>query len=504
MGWRGVGFGWRAAAVLLAVLAWAAAGSSAGEPAPARSGRPNVLFIISDDLNTALGCYGDPLARTPNIDRLARRGLRFERAYCQYPLCNPSRASLLSGLRAESTGVTGNGHRPRAMMKTAVFLPQHFRNQGYFTARVGKLFHHPSIFGGKPGEDLDDPACWDVSERGTTPGDPDGYGGAYASTREEDDPEREREILRQRCIQPRSRPVADYWLEWSILNTPEAETSEAIVARRAAELMRKAKAAGKPFFIAAGFRKPHLLWTAPRRYFDMHSAGRVPPLSEPPAHLQGIPQVALTYKPTDRPLSDTERREAVAAYYACVSFMDAQVGVLLDHLDRLKAWEDTVVVFTSDHGWHLGEHGGMWGKVSLFEASARVPMIVAAPGKVRGKSSPRLAELVDLYPTLSDLCGLRPAAGLEGESLVPLLEDPRRRWKRGAFSVLRKSGQFGRSVRTERYRYTEWPDGSAQLYDYRRDPHEWRNLAEAPEHRKLRADLKSLLAGGWKAARPPL
>jgi uncharacterized sulfatase len=239
---------------------------------------------------------------------------------------------------------------------------------------------------------------------------------------------------------------------------------------------------------------------------------------ESPEQLRGIPPIAMTYKAGSPTLSQDERAEAMSSYYASISFMDAQVGVLLDAMDRLHLWDRTVVLFQSDHGYHLGDHGGLWHKMTLFENGVRVPLIVAAPGGKSGVVSPRLVELVDLYPTLADLCGLTPPTDLEGTSFKPLLSDPNRAWKSGAFAVVgrRRDGEpvgstkadaltreyMGRSVRNERYRYTEWPDGSAQLYDLDADPREQINLADHPDTAATCAELAKLLHAGWKAAGP--
>jgi uncharacterized sulfatase len=239
---------------------------------------------------------------------------------------------------------------------------------------------------------------------------------------------------------------------------------------------------------------------------------------EPPQHLRDIPPIALTYNVGSPALPQNERAEVMSSYYASISFMDAQVGVLLDAMDRLNLWDRTIVIFQSDHGYHLGEHGGLWHKMTLFEQCVRVPLIVVAPGVQAGIVSPRLVELVDIYPTLADLCGLTPPADLEGVSFRPLLSDPQRPWKSGAFAVVgrRRDGQpvratkddrltldyLGRTVRSERWRYTEWPDGSAELYDQDNDPREYVNLAEQPGAAGTRAELAKALHAGWKAALP--
>jgi uncharacterized sulfatase len=443
-------------------------------PGPAALGEEskklNVLFIAVDDLNNNLGCYGHPVVQSPHIDRLAARGVRFDRAYCQYPLCNPSRTSLLSGRRPDTTGVLNNGTPPRTHLKDVVFLPEYFRQHGYFTARVGKIPHGAFA----------DAVQWDVSENARG----GGGGGRAAQARAQKQP-----------AQP-----GGIRLQWRATDNPDEGEPDGRTARRIVQLLEQHK--DKPFFLAAGFHKPHLPFVAPKKYFDLYPPEKIALPKEPADIRKNVPAVAFTRTPSDDTLTDAEKRQIIAAYYACVSFLDAQVGVLLEALDRLKLWDNTVVVFFGDHGFHLGEHGGLWRKMSLFEESARVPLIIAAPGKRTGVASPRLAELVDLYPTLAELCGLKKPEGLEGTSLAPLLVDPTRAWKKAAFSVVsRGRDTLGRSVRTERYRYTEWGDAqSAELYDHRADPREWTNLAADSKHAATVAEMKRLLKEGWRGA----
>lgn len=428
---------------------------------------PNVLLIVADDLNNALGCYGDRRVRSPNIDRLAARGLRFDRAYCQYPVCNPSRTSLLSGRRPSATGIVDNVTPPRTFLGDAVFLPQHFRLNGYRTIKVGKIFH--------TGKDFEDPRSWDVDLRETS----------------EAKKPPEAQVLRRQGA------------AGIVLQAADAETYDGKVARQAVEYLSEARRGTQPFFLAVGFRRPHAPYIAPEKYFQLYPPRDLTFPAEPPEHLKAIPRLALTYAQGAAALPEAKRAETAAAYFAAISFLDAQVGVLLDALDRLQMWDDTVVIFLSDHGYHLGEHGGLWHKMTLFEECARVPLLVAAPGKKGHTSCPRLVELLDLYPTLTELCGLKTPAGLQGQSLVPLLDDPNRPGRNGAFTVVSRGGEsaekkldpskLGRSVRTERYRYTAWPDGSAELYDHDHDGHEYRNLAALTAHAALVAELRALL-----------
>jgi uncharacterized sulfatase len=451
------------------------AGTSPAVFAAENPANPNVLFIVVDDLNTVLGCYGHSVVRSPSIDRLAAHGVRFDRAYCQYPLCNPSRASFLSGRRPETTGVTGNGTAPRAVLGNVSMLPEHFRKNGYFTARVGKVAH-----------DLyEDAIRWDVSENPHNRDGRDMYPEAYRGGR---------------------TTGGNFYvkLEWEATNRADEDEPDGCTARRVIELMEQHR--DKPFFIAAGFYKPHLPFVAPQRYFKKYPADKI---VLPTGTDERIPAVALTVTAEDRAMTDRQRRQAVAAYYACTTFMDAQVGKVLTGLDRLKLTDRTVVVLLSDHGFHLGEHGGLWRKMTLFTESTQVPLIVRAPGKQANKVCSRLVELVDLYPTLVELAGLPTPEGLEGTSFVPLLSDPTRAWKKAAFSMVTRfdggpeKAFFGRSVRTERWRYSVWGKGRGQeLYDLRTDPQEHHNLAAAPEHAGIVKELKGLLRDGWKRAKP--
>ncbi len=441
------------------------------DPPPARL---NVLFIVADDLNTNLGCYGHPVVKSPNIDRLASRGVLFRHAYCQYPLCNPSRTSFLSGRRPETTRVFDNDTYPRTHLKDVVFLPQHFRRHGYFTARADKIFH---IF--QPGGlSMDDPANWDVTVE---------MAGKYY-------PELTR--LEKHIVRRGSN--------WAVLDAPDDVTGDGMVARSIARMMEEASREGRPFFLGAGFRKPHAAYVAPKQYFDLYAPERIPLPDEPPEHLRSIPRAALTYEPGKRPRPEEERRQIMAAYYAAISFMDAQVGVLLDALDRLELWDKTVVVLLGDHGYHLGEHGGMWNKRSLFEESASTPLIIAAPSaKAAGHVSPRTVELLDLYPTLVELCELPDPGGLEGKSLVPLLNAANAPWDKPAHTIVSREGFFGESVRTERFRFTEWAGGreGTELYDHQSDPREYRNLANEPRHAETVAEMKRLLREHTAGAR---
>ena len=399
----------------LGLVACFAPTSSAGPAEPAAA-KPNVLFLVGDDLNCWLGCYGHPLVKTPNIDKLAARGVRFERAYCQDPICNPSRTSFLSG------------RRPGNKLADVVWLPDHFRKQGWFTIEIPKVAH------------------------------------SYGITRKA--------------------------IQWDLV--AKGGVAEAI------ELMRKHQ--DKPFFLGVGLTKTHDA-VYDKKYLALYPLDRMTWPKEPADARQRLPAVAFQNVGVME-VGDEERRRRMAAYCASITTVDAEVGRLLEALDQLELTRHTVIVFTSDHGKHKGEHGGVWDKRTLFEASVRVPLIVAAPGRRTPAVSRQLVELVDLYPTLTELCGIPSPKGLEGTSLVPLLDDPTRDWKKAAFTFA--SANKGWSVRSERYRYSEWNSGKdAILFDYQIDPDETTNLASDPKHQDTVAQMRRLLRDGWQQAVPP-
>lgn len=434
--------------------------------------RPNVLMIVVDDLNVDLMAFGHPIVRTPNIERLVSRGVRFDRAYSQFTLCSPSRESFLSGRRPESSGVVSQLNKVRDMIPDVTYLHEHFRNHGYTTRAVGKVYH-----GNKT-------VTWD----------------SFEDAKPKSPQENEAYRIRNEAEEREAHGV-----QWHPIDDPEETLGDGIVARTAVDYLREAAGEKKPFFIAAGFRKPHLPWTAPRKYFAMYPKSAIPEVTQPA--MIGIPKIALMTDITPRSprwLEEFEgifgypfsEREAVGAYYACVSFIDAQVGLVLDTLDQLKLRDNTVIVFVSDHGFHLGDHGGLWAKLSLFERAARVPFAIIPPQGRAGVSS-QVVELVDIYPTLAEFCGLPRPPAVEGRSLMPLLKNPNGPWDGAAYSNAIHDGVLGLSVRTDRWRYTEWTDGQRvvanELYAHPADAGELHNLAADPAHAKQVATMKALL-----------
>ncbi|MDB6026548.1 MAG: Sulfatase [Verrucomicrobiales bacterium] len=434
----------------------------------------NVLFIASDDLNVSLGCYNHPLVKSPNIDKLASRGVRFDRAYCQYALCNPSRSSMLSGLRPDTTRIYGNGTPLRKNFPNIVTLPQLFKNNGYFSGRVGKIYHY-----GVPGQigtsGLDDEPSWNQF--------------VNPSGRDRAD---ENEVINYSGPHTANLGAS---LAWMAAKGEDAEQTDGIVADETIKMLEAHK--DGPFFIACGFYRPHVPDIAPKKYFDLYPLEKVTLPKEPVEHIANIPPMALTAKPLNYGIEEEKLRLFKRAYFASVSFMDAQVGRVMDSLDRLGLAENTVVVFFGDHGWSLGEHG-QWQKQMLFEPVARVPLIIALP-KGKNGTCERPVELLDVYPTLADFCGIKPPTNLEGKSLRPLLDNPKAKWDLPAYTQqVRSTGDrqiMGYTVRNERWRYTEWDEGKlgAELYDHNKDEHELRNLAKDPKYAKTIADMKKLL-----------
>ena len=408
-------------------------------------GQYNVLFIIADDLRPLLGCYGHPEIHTPNIDRLAERGILFNRAYCQVPLCNPSRTSLLTGLRPQTTGILGNAGDFRQILPEVLDVQQYFNEHGYVVHSVGKVAHAVVPF---------------------IPG-------------------------------PSSRA----------LDVPDDAFTDGQTAKETEGILADIK--NQRFFLAVGFEKPHLPFHVPRKYYDLYNTQTfdLPVTSDYPKNSPFVARNSINIfryysdiPSGDVPISEEKTLELIRAYAASTSYMDAQVGRVLNQLDSLGLTEDTVVVFCGDHGFHLGEHG-TWRKNTLFEVALRSPMIISVPGQQPSRTD-ALVELVDIYPTLCEACEMLVPSELEGLSLMPVIEQPTRPWKTAAFS---QRGESGWSMRTTQYRYTEWGrdgKGGRELYDYDADPDETVNIVDLPENAELVSHLSERLHAGWQAALP--
>jgi len=473
---------------------------------PPDTTKMNVLLIdIEDCTPNAIGCYGNEIVKTPNIDRLAASGVRFDRAYCQYPCCNPSRSSFLTGLRPPTTGVLSNSFN---MMKTlpdhAVSLPELLKKKGFYTANIAKLFHHPE-------ESVPQMLGFDRLERTSKPPGWKGPGPVLRFPR----------VPRPAGWKPHpkgvSRKSPEYrkWHRWhsdryGVSGLTEEQEHDGRVARTAVALLKEFAKAGRHFFLSVGSSRPHTPLIAPKKYIDMYDPAKIPLPPAPPEKDKNVPDVARRFgRSADifmgRRATAREAREAVAAYYACVSLVDAGVGLILDALEAEGLADKTIVILLADHGFHLGEHG-LWSKYTLFESSTRVPLIARVPGAAgNGTACRGIVELVDLVPTLADLSGLARSGKWEGTSWAPLLADPKRPWKKGAFTWFGNKGQ-NRSVRTRGHRYAEWSYRGRtvrELYDLEADPWETVNLADEPAHAATVKRHAELLRGGWKAALPP-
>jgi len=434
--------------------------------------RPNVLFIAVDDLRDWVGhLSGHPNAKTPNIDRLAKRGVSFTRAYCSAPLCNPSRISLLTGVAPSKSGVYGNGEKLRQKLPDAVTLMQHFRASGYSVRGAGKIFHGTSAY------DMD---SWDIFFKSSG--------------------SKKHRVKRDSSL-PKSA-----WVPWGALACSDDEMLDGINAKWIITELKKPQE--KPFFLAYGLTKPHLTWSVPQKYFDLHPLEGIKLPATKKGDLDDLPAFGKklareVYDPSGerdfavKPNGDhanvivnNQWLKAVQAYLATISFADAQIGRVLDALDRSGHADNTIVVLWGDHGWHLGEKNH-WRKHALWDVSTRTPLIFSAPrGVAEDKLCQRPVSLIDIYPTLIDLCGLPKRIGLDGQSLKSLLENPERKWDR---PVVITYGLNNHAVQTERWRYIRYRDGGQELYDHERDPNEWTNLASISKYSPQKTKLAKWL-----------
>ncbi|MCU0913490.1 MAG: sulfatase [Planctomycetes bacterium] len=461
--------------------------------------RMNVLFVAVDDLRTELGCYGVQGIHAPNIDRLAARGTVFDRAYCQQAVCSPSRTSLLTGCRPDTTKVYDLVTHFRQHLPDVVALPQHFKNHGYFTRSVGKIYH-----GG-----LDDKLSW--SEPAPRAGRP-----MYALKENQALVARKTAAAAgKKFATPSARYNALAGPPYECADVPDNAYSDGAIADAALEMLREAK--DQSFFLAVGFLKPHLPFVAPKKYWDLYRRDEIPMAPNPFAPKDACKFTLADWgelrayegMPRTGPLTEEQARTLKHGYYACVSYMDAQLGRVLDELDRLGLRERTIIVFWGDHGWKLGEHGA-WCKHSNVENDTRAPLLCSAPGqKAGGRHAPGLVEFVDIYPSLCDLAGLPLPAHLEGSSFAPLLDAPEKPWKKAAFSQYPRGNVMGYSMRTDRYRFTRWLDRNGaevahELYDHQDDPQENANVAERPENKAVVGALTQQMQAGWQAVRAGL
>lgn len=452
----------------------------------------NVLFIIADDMRTELGCYGSPLAKTPNLDKLASTGVRFDRAYCQFPLCGPSRASMLTGRHPATTGVLGNRTWFGDKHPDFVSLPKYFKNNGYTSIRVGKIFH-----GG-----IDDTEAWSVDGQIRTLAGVPKDAVKPPANKELDEPE------------PDSGPGKEkHSDQWIVLKGNGEEHGDSKSADRAIKYLREHK--NEPFFMGCGFVKPHSPPEAPQRFYDQWDVSKIPlpaDFAPRPTVPEGFPAGSIRPKNADlfvnRDASPDEARQMIRAYLASSSFMDWNVGRVLTELDALGLRKNTIIVFWGDHGYQLGEKG-KWSKAgSLWEQGTRTPFFICDPREeTAGKACQRVVQMIDLYPTLVELCGLKQPDGLEGRSIAPLLKDPSTPWDHPAYTVWSENGRdfSGVMVRTGQWRYAEFygRGAGAMLLEPEKDPDEMTNLVKDPAHADVVAKLGALVRQYAAAHTPP-
>ena len=460
-----------------------------GSPKSEKKRRYNVLFVVVDDLRPELGCYGKRMIHSPNIDKFAKSGLLFNRAYCQQAVCSPSRTSVLTGLRPDSTRIYDLETHFRTTVPWVVTLPQYFRQNGYYTVGLGKVFHQNFGFNAVGLEDI---PSWNLPVWN-----PDGKSGrGYVK-------DENVETAKQNNGRGPATELAD---------VPDNYYQDGMIADSAVQLLKKIK--DQPFFLAIGFHKPHLPFTAPKKYWDLYNRDQIviPDTSLP----QNAPRIALinygelrAYEgiPKNGPVSKEQAAELIHGYYACVSYMDAQFGRVMDELKSLGLDKNTLIVLWGDHGWKLGEYNN-WCKHDNFEVDTRVPLIVSTPGmRSKGKATYSLVELIDLYPTICEEAGLSLPAHLQGRSFSRVLQSPEKKFKETALSQYPRRDIMGYSLRTPRFRFTSWQRNSdptqevaVELYDHYKDPGEKKNVASAKEYAgtiiSLRTKLSTIRRGG--------
>lgn len=431
----------------------------------AAASKPNVLLIMADDLRDFGGAFTKEVVKTPNLDRLRARGTTFERAYVQYPVCNPSRCSMMTGLRAEQTGIVGNDIPLRQKMPDVVTLPQLFKEAGWQSHAFGKLYH---LGGGKEAAArqrwMDVGRSWQTAQ-------------AFEATKAG------RKLLEGRNV----TGGALKWCQWGAADGTDDDQPDGQIAAATAAMIEQL--GDTPWFIGCGFMKPHDPFIAPRKYFELYPPDSLKPWSDP-ANLTSVRRESVgfsDYGPAFGKFTPQEWQELFRAYCAGTSFMDAQLGRVLNALDQGKRWDNTIVIFVGDHGYHTGERQ-WWNKNTLFERSCRAPLIIAAPGIKGGRTTRSLVEFVDLYPTLAECCGLPMPHAAAGTSLRPVLADPAARIKDAAFTLVTRSPKLhAQSIRTARWRFTRWSDGQTELYDHDADPEELQNVSA--RHPDVAAEL---------------
>jgi len=490
--------------------------------------RPNVLFISVDDLRPELGCYGNPVIKTPNFDRLARQGVAFSRAHCQAAACSPSRASVMTGMRPDSTRVWSLGEEFRKTIPDVVTMPQHFHEHGYYTVSIGKIFHNH----------MPDRVSFDEPDLR-----PSGYDTQEMIDRDPESFYHDEEIneelaqVRQTRLERNPNAYAGGWAygrSIEIADASDDELYDGAQTELAIETLKRLKEKDQPFYLTLGYYRPHLPFVAPKKYWDLYDRETLPPAPNPflpkdappfamnsQYELKGCYDLEWVKHPAEERLPEETSRELKHGYYASVSYVDACLGRLLDGLDKVGLAENTIVVVWGDHGWKLGEHGSFC-KQTNYNIDTRVPLLVRAPEvSAQTELCEGLVELVDLYPTVCDLAGIDIPSNMEGASLKPLLEDPRRDWKSAVFSqyhqrpkVTTDGGRYmGYSMVTARYHYVEWRTWdddlkqaselvAQELYDNRADPDENLNIAGLEQHQQLLAQLAEQLRAGWAEALP--
>jgi len=488
---------------------------------------PNILFIPVDDLRTELGVYGNTIIKTPNIDNLAAQGVTFNRTYCQQAVCNPSRASLLTGLRPDSIQVWDLRTDFRDNVPDVVTLPQYFKKNGYTTIGLGKTFHNNDP----------DTVSWSVVPQHIAgfPFDPDAV---YVTKENTDIQQMKIQKMKDAGIS-RIDQLGHWYVKANATEIADVDDDayyDGAQTTLAIEILQRLKKEKKPFFLSVGYYRPHLPFNAPRKYWDLYDRNEIPladnqfvPEGSPAylvhgeAELRGYSDSHDLPLPSEKPWDENRQREIKHAYYASISYTDAQIGRLLNELKRLGLDSNTIIVLWGDHGWKLGEHNG-WCKQTNYEIDTRVPFIISGAGvKAKGKHSDALTELVDIYPTLCDMANLGIPGYLQGSSMAPLLEKPGLEWKSAAFSQFLlgrygrtktiESERMGYAIRTDRYRYIEWyywkKDDKergdfilAELFDHETDPEENINLANKPEYKEIVKMLSEKLNKGWRYSKP--